>query len=170
MTSDFANRLGLPQEKTNFAVSGLGGNETKVKSRSRVTIQNGSGSYRTSLEFLVVPKITHFLPIVTYNLENATIPGNLADPQFSTPGKIAILIGAQSFFDIITDDQIRSPNSGLMFQNTVFGYVASGAVNSSIPVQYCGFISQFQSTDDCLRKFWEVETITEPEKMLNEEG
>ncbi|GBN92024.1 Dual specificity protein phosphatase 23 [Araneus ventricosus] len=146
-----------------------GGNETKVKSILRATILNGSGSYRTSLDFLVVPKITDFLPIVTYNLENATIPDNLADPQFATPGKIDILIGAQSFFDIIKNDQIRSPNSGLVFRNTVFGYVASGAVNSTIPVQYCGFISQVQSIDDCLRKFWEVETINEPAKMLSEE-
>ncbi|GBM25188.1 hypothetical protein AVEN_184604-1 [Araneus ventricosus] len=169
MTADFANRLGLPQEKTNFAVSGLGGNETKVKSRLRATIQNGSGSYRTSLDFLVVPKITDFLPIVTYNLENVTIPDNLADPQFATPGKIDILIGAQSFFDIIKSDQIRSPNSGLVFRNTDFGYVVSGAVNSSTPVQYCGFISQVQSIDDCLRKFWEVETINEPAKKLSEE-
>ncbi|GBM67203.1 hypothetical protein AVEN_160799-1 [Araneus ventricosus] len=168
MTSDFANKLGL-QEKTNFSVSGLGGNETKVKSILRATIQNGSGSDRISLYFLVVSKITDFLPIVTYNLENGTIPDNLADPQFTTPGKIDILIGAQSFFDIIKNDKIRSPNSGLMFRNTVFGYVASGAVNSSTPVQYCGFISQVQSIDDCLRKFWEVETITEPEKMLSEE-
>ncbi|GBN40502.1 hypothetical protein AVEN_492-1, partial [Araneus ventricosus] len=110
-----------------------------------------------------------FLPIVTYNLENATIPDNLADPQFATPGKIDILIGAQSFFDIIKNDEIRSPNSGLVFRNTVFGYVASGAVNSTTPVQYCGFISQVQSIDDCLRKFWEVETINEPAKMLSEE-
>ncbi|GBM39540.1 hypothetical protein AVEN_52899-1 [Araneus ventricosus] len=42
-------------------------------------------------------------------------------------------------------------------------------VNSSTPVQYCGFISQVQNIDDCLRKFWEVETINEPEKMLSEE-
>ncbi|GBM00388.1 hypothetical protein AVEN_179204-1 [Araneus ventricosus] len=90
-----ANRLGLPQEKTNFAVSGLGRNETKVKSRLRPTIQNGSGSYRTSLDLLVVPKITDFLPIATYTLENATIPDNLADPQFATLGKIDFLIGAQ---------------------------------------------------------------------------
>ncbi|GBM91351.1 hypothetical protein AVEN_7003-1 [Araneus ventricosus] len=169
MTTDFANRLGFPQEKTNFAVSGLGGNGTKVKSRLRATIQNGSGFYRTSLDFLVVPKITDFLTIVTYNLENVTIPDNLADPQFATPGKIDILIGAQSFFDIIKNDQIRLPNSGLVFRNTIFGYVASGAVNLSTPVQYCGFISQVKSIDDCLRKFWEVETINEPAKMLSEE-
>ncbi|GBM57400.1 hypothetical protein AVEN_59880-1 [Araneus ventricosus] len=143
MTSDFANRLGLPQEKTNFAVSGLGGNETKVKSKLRAIIWR-SGSCRTSLDFLVVPKITDFLRIVTYNLENATIPDNLADPQFATPAKIDILIGAQSFFDIIKNDQIRSPNSGLTFRNAVFGYVASGTVNSSTPVQYCGFISKFK--------------------------
>ncbi|GBM21779.1 hypothetical protein AVEN_29224-1 [Araneus ventricosus] len=174
MTADLSNRLGLPQEKTNFTVSGLGRKETKVKSRLRATIQNGSESYKTSLDFLVVPKITDFLPIVTYNLENASIPDNLADPQFATPGKIDILIGAQSFFDIIKNDQIRSFNSGLVFRNTIFGYVASGVVNSiyyTIPklVQYCGFISQVQSIDDCLRKFWEVETITKPEKMLSAE-
>ncbi|GBN53337.1 hypothetical protein AVEN_221591-1 [Araneus ventricosus] len=146
-----------------------GGKETKVKSRLRAKIQNGSGSFGTSLNFLVVPKITDYLPIVNYNLENATIPDNLVDLQFATLGKIDILIGAQSFFDIIKNDEIRSSNSGLVFRSTVFGYVASGTVNSSIPVQYCGFISQVQSIDDCLRKFWEVETITETEKMLSVE-
>ncbi|GBN00526.1 hypothetical protein AVEN_171744-1 [Araneus ventricosus] len=169
MTTDFANRLGLRQEKTNFAVSVLRENETKVKSKLRATIQIGSGSFLTSLDFLVVPKITYFLPIVTYNLENATIPDNLADPQFATPGKIDILIGAQSFFDIIKKGQIWLPNSGLMFRNTVVGYIASATVNSSTLVQHCGFLSQVQSIDDCLRKFWEVETITESEKMLSEE-
>ncbi|GBM07414.1 hypothetical protein AVEN_26486-1 [Araneus ventricosus] len=103
----------------------LGGKETKVKSRLREKIQNGS--YRTSLDFLVVSKITDILSIVTYNLENATIPDNLADPQFEIPDENDILIGAQSSIaDIIKNDQILSPNSGLMFRNTVFGYVASG--------------------------------------------
>ncbi|GBM59870.1 hypothetical protein AVEN_50455-1 [Araneus ventricosus] len=124
---------------------------------------------RSPLDFLVVPKITDFLPIVAYNLENATIPNILADLQFATPGNIDIQIRAQSFFDIIKNDQIRSPNSGLVSRNTAFGYAASGNVNSSTPVQYCGFISQVQSIDDCLRKFWEVETINEAEKMLSEE-
>ncbi|GBM93812.1 hypothetical protein AVEN_234920-1 [Araneus ventricosus] len=53
-----------------------------------------------------------------------------------------------------------------MFRNTVFGYVAFGAVSQ---YKCCGFISQVQSIDDCLRKFWEVETITESEKMLSDE-
>ncbi|GBM23741.1 hypothetical protein AVEN_271107-1 [Araneus ventricosus] len=169
MISDFANRLGITQEKTNFSACGLGGNKTKLKSKLRAAIQNGSGSYRTSLDFLVVPKITDFVPLVTYNLENATIPDNLADRQFATPGKIDLLIGAQSIFDIIKNNQIRSPNSRVVFRNTVFGYAASGAVNSIIPVQYCSFIPQVKCIDDCLRKFWEVETITESEKMLSEE-
>ncbi|GBO27362.1 hypothetical protein AVEN_208548-1 [Araneus ventricosus] len=166
MTADFANRLGLPQEKTNFAVSGLGGNESKVKSRLQATIQNGRCSYRTSLDFLVVPKITDFLPIVTYNLENATIPDNLADPQFATPSNMDILIGAHSFFDIIKK-MIKSGHP-----TVVYCFETQFSVCSLCNCQFkypCGFISQVQSIEDCLRKFWEVETNNEPEKILSEE-
>ncbi|GFY60217.1 hypothetical protein TNIN_447071 [Trichonephila inaurata madagascariensis] len=67
------NRLGAPQNRVNFPVSSLDGNKTIVKSELNATIINGNGSFSTTLDFLVVSKITDFLPVSQINLNNLKI-------------------------------------------------------------------------------------------------
>ncbi|GFV14017.1 integrase catalytic domain-containing protein [Trichonephila clavipes] len=100
VTLDFANRLGAPQNRINIPISSLGGNKTTAKSILNATIINGNSSFSTTSDFLVVSKITDFLPVSQINLNNFKIPQELADPNFGIPGKIDLLIGAEAFFDI----------------------------------------------------------------------
>ncbi|GFX90543.1 DUF1758 domain-containing protein [Trichonephila clavipes] len=60
VTLDFANKLGAPQNRINIPISSLGGNKTTVKSKLNATIINGNSSFSTTLDFLVVSKITDF--------------------------------------------------------------------------------------------------------------
>ncbi|GFY53527.1 hypothetical protein TNIN_206321 [Trichonephila inaurata madagascariensis] len=49
------------------------------------------------------------------------------DDSFYVPGPIDCLLGADIFYELLRSGQIRSENSNLIFQNTVFGFVASGS-------------------------------------------
>ncbi|XP_067129376.1 uncharacterized protein [Centruroides vittatus] len=170
VTRDFASRLGTPQERIDLTVSSISGNKTSVKFKLPATIINGNGSFSKTLEFLVVPRITDLFPVSSLHVSKTEIPRQLADPIFATPGKIDMLIGAEAFFEIVKNDQIRlSCNNNLTFRNTVFGYIATGSTDSNDQDQYCGLISESESIDKCLQRFWQIETLTEAPSLMSKE-
>ncbi|GFX39421.1 integrase catalytic domain-containing protein [Trichonephila clavipes] len=169
MSNIVTNKLGAPQNRINIPISSLGGNKTTVKSKLNATITNANSSFSTTLDFLVVSKITDFLPDSQINLNNLTIPQELADPNFGVPGKFDLLIGAETFFDIIKEGIIRTSDNALLFRSSVFGYIATGTTHSYKQNQYCYFISEMQNIDDNLQKFWEIERINEGQKPLSKE-
>ncbi|GBL68765.1 hypothetical protein AVEN_12096-1 [Araneus ventricosus] len=108
------------------------------------------------LNLLIVPKITDFLPSNVLDIGQLNIPkrSELADPNFDKPGKIDMLIGAELIYEIIKDGKIHS-SPKLLFQNSVFGYIASGTVASNNSEQFCGLISQRENIENTLQKFGE---------------
>ncbi|GFY54197.1 DUF1758 domain-containing protein [Trichonephila inaurata madagascariensis] len=169
VTQGFANQLGAPENRVNFPISSFDGNKTTVKSELNATIINGDGSFSKTLDFLVVSKITDFLPVTQINLSNLKIPQELADPSFAVLGKIDLLIGADAFFDIIKEGKIRPSDNGLVFLRSVFGYIATRTTNSYTQNQCCGYISKIQNIDKNLQNFREIEPINKGRKPLSKE-
>ena len=64
---------------------------------------------------LVVKKIIDLIPNKMIDVRKQT-PENimLADPNFSTPGKIGILIGTEYFYDIIKSRKLVAKNANLI--------------------------------------------------------
>ncbi|GFX99531.1 integrase catalytic domain-containing protein [Trichonephila clavipes] len=119
---------------------------------------------------LVVDKITDLTPVKNLNVKGL-IPKNinLADVSFYVPGPIDCLLGAEIFYELLRSAQIRYKNSNLIFQNTVFGFVASGS-NSFADTEarvHCGLIKG--DLNQTLKMFWELENV-EVEKPKNEEA
>ncbi|GFW94615.1 DUF1758 domain-containing protein [Trichonephila clavipes] len=119
---------------------------------------------------LVVDKITDLTPVKNLNVKGL-IPENinLADDFFYVPGPIDCLLGAEIFYELLRSGQIRSENSNLIFQNTVFGFVASGS-NSFADTEarlHCGLIKG--DLNQTLKMFWELENV-DVEKPKNEEA
>ncbi|GFX04669.1 uncharacterized protein TNCV_1912141 [Trichonephila clavipes] len=119
---------------------------------------------------LVVDKITDLTPVKNLNVKGL-IPENinLADDSFYVPGPIDCLLGAEIFYELLRSGQIRSENSNLIFQNTVFGFVASGS-NSFADTEarvHCGLIKG--DLNQTLKMFWELENV-DVEKPKNEEA
>ena len=54
----------------------------------------------------------------------------LADPKFSSPNKVHILIGNELFFEILKAGKIRTGDGKLLLQNTAFGYLVTGTLSS----------------------------------------
>ncbi|GFW16879.1 uncharacterized protein TNCV_2760071 [Trichonephila clavipes] len=73
------------------------------------------------------------------------------------------------FYELLHSGQIRSENSNLIFQNTVFGFVALGS-NSFVDTEaqvHCGLIKR--DSNQTLKMFWELENV-EVERTKNEEA
>ncbi|GFW13492.1 DUF1758 domain-containing protein [Trichonephila clavipes] len=128
ITKKFVEKLGLRKEKVNILVTCLNDSSVCVKNCVTTEISNSDGSYKKRIKMLVVDKITDLTPVKNLNVKGL-IPENinLADDSFYVPGPIDYLLGAEIFYELLRSGQIRSENSNLIFQNTVFGFVASGS-------------------------------------------
>ena len=142
-------------------MSGLNGLSLTIKSKVSTKITNELGKFKRDLEFLVVPRITDLTPskqidICVPELNNI----KLADTGFNTPGPIDVLLGAEIFYELLIPGQIYPSNTKLILQNTVFGFVVSGSVQTvnENNVQ-CGLISDCTDLEKTIRKFWEIENI-----------
>lgn len=98
-----------------------------VKFRSRVN------AYHDTIDRIVLPKITQKLPQEFVSASEFKIPANisLADPNFNTPADIDLLIGAQSFWQLISVGQIRACKTHPTLQKTKLGWVISGLSHGS---------------------------------------
>ncbi|XP_047988416.1 uncharacterized protein LOC125228022 [Leguminivora glycinivorella] len=97
----------------------------------------------------------------------------LADPEYSTPGKIDILLGAEVYAEIILAGLFKKRAEGrkgtMIAQNTMLGWIVSGrAVRGSETQVSTRLISMHVhiQEDDLLKKFWEMEN--EPNSIEKE--
>lgn len=168
MTNDLSNKLGLIQKNINCVITGV--NKSKSHSAHSVTtkIQSRSMENQYLLNFLTVPKITTYLPNEKISTSNWDIPQHIhfADPSYSRPGKIDILLGAEIFYDILCTGQHKPIKNGPTFQETVFGWIVAGpvqGVNNSIVHSFFLNValerSSFSDLNDQITKFWNLEEI-----------
>lgn len=171
VSSQFANKLGLRKHKTYTPVCSVNGSSLALKSKIYTTIANASNTFNSTLEFLILPKITDYTPANYLDIENIMLPRELelADPNYFKPGKVDLLIGSEIFFDLLREGKFRLPNEKIIFQNTVFGYIASGSLNGDSCTQFCGLTTQFDSLEENMKRFFEIESVDDNSRILSSE-
>ncbi|GFU07631.1 integrase catalytic domain-containing protein [Trichonephila clavipes] len=117
-----------------------------------------------------LPRITDMIPSQPFNVSLGNFSREkLADENFNIPGNIDLLLGAEIFYEILLPGQTNLLNTKLIFQNTVFGYIASGSIPvSSENKPHCGLIKDNVDLEKTMRRFWEIENV-EPETIKNKE-
>ncbi|GFR01951.1 hypothetical protein TNCT_35481 [Trichonephila clavata] len=112
------------------------------------------------------------IPVNSFDISHIVFPSNvhLADPTFNTSNSIDALLSADIFFDILKDGKYKLDNGNLILQNTEFGYIISGNTSRfSRGSLYCGIITKdFETLNDTLKSFWEIEEIV-PIKFVSDE-
>lgn len=161
-SSRIANKLHLERENVNISVGCLSGISTTVKSKTSAVIFNREKTYSCKLDFFVIPKITHLMPSRLIDVSNIVIPERikLADPYFYKPERIDLLLGVEIFFDLIRSGQSYIPNTSLVLQNSVFGYLLSGSIEdlpNEKQLVHCGLI--YENAETQLKKFFDLESI-----------
>ena len=152
--------LSLPRVTQSIRVSGIGGLSHRPPLQSVTSLQF-SGK-KINVTAIVVPKVTCDLPMkpVTYELRWTHLSHlPLADPGFGYPGRIDILLGADIFVETL--GQGRRKGSSTAFE-TDFGWVLCGSTGSTSTsaqanIHITTFHTSVTSSDDILRKFWEIE-------------
>lgn len=166
VTERFANLLSLKSEPADFTVSGLNGNNTRIRRMLRTTIGSRHGSYTIDMDLLVTPRITGDLPVKSFDVSNWPISSEqkLADPTFYKRGRVDMLIGAEYFWDLLENDRINLGPNLPALMNTKFGWIAGGVIANDSPVvarTLCQTADDDNQLVELLKSFYKVEACDE---------
>ena len=155
--------LGLKKHHSSARIHTLSGSYDSASATS-CTMKSRVSNYTTQLEALVQPRITASQPScdLTGTLK---IPENirLADPTFSTPGRIDLLLSVQVTSDINSVGCISLGSGKPTAQKTLLGWVVSGRVlNTDAGNGSCCHLAEAHDelkAEPDMERFWTLEDI-----------
>ncbi|XP_055623180.1 uncharacterized protein LOC129766628 [Toxorhynchites rutilus septentrionalis] len=159
--------LRLERNKINIPVFGVGEAFSNIKHSVWTTIRSRKCNFEIGLDFLVMPRITIDLPVVSTFTDNWCASSNLflADPTFNKTGAIDILLGAEHFFTFVNSGTRIEQAPNLILIDSVFGWIVTGRNHSPLkshPVA-C-HLTLSDPLHKALERFWHMEEI---ESRLN---
>ncbi|XP_045479814.1 uncharacterized protein LOC123684564 [Harmonia axyridis] len=157
------NKLGLQISKTALSITGIG-ESSSTASGSTVCSIRPTGQINSSFTFdaVVLPKICTQMPTSLVQFSNWKCISNkkLADPEFSTPHSVDILLGADIFPLVLKDGRIKGNGSEPTALETVFGWVFMGRIQSPSRSMNSFHLSLCDSSlNSTLKRFWELEEV-----------
>ncbi|XP_011859247.1 PREDICTED: uncharacterized protein LOC105556756 [Vollenhovia emeryi] len=134
VSESVAQLLELPRRPVEVSLRGISGSRAgAAHSIVRLVLRSLVDS-RSSVEIdaLVLPRLT--APLPACSLKEHALPQlqglPLADPQFTISNPVDLILGADVYGQILKSGVKRWPASRLVAQNTVFGWVVSGAITA----------------------------------------
>ena len=167
-----AKLLRIPHVRRAAQITGIGGVAGQTDMQSIVQFQVSpiwSIEKMFEVEAIVLPKVTCELPIRPIQIDQSWthLKGiRFADPDFSTPGSIDILLGVDIFSSALLDGRRSGSAGSPVALETSFGWVMAGSIHdgqtgSHRPTHHIVVHhSTVLTTDELLRKFWEVEEVS----------
>ncbi|XP_055589224.1 uncharacterized protein LOC129741507 [Uranotaenia lowii] len=163
MTRDFSRKLRFVESPTFLSVQGIGSSQsvsTKAVSAEITPRSPKMSRFQETVQFFVLPKLTLHLPTTSFDPSTLPLPDAslLADPYFHESRRIDVIIGAEYYMDLLTNDRRKITANGPTLQKTVFGWIVSGRVSSATPSISQTYVCSIVDLQDQLMKFWELET------------
>lgn len=171
ITIEFFRRLGISKSNVNISVQGINQVVSPINSQCVVSLKSNVNNFSTQLKCLIIDKISENLPSVTIDTINLKLPDNLqlADPSYDIPGKIDLLIGAQLFWSLLTEGQVRLGKGLPVLQNSYFGWILSGPFQTRFTSSSTCYFSKTFDVQQQLQKFWELEECPNVKCLSDEE-
>lgn len=130
--SELVSKLGLRKKETLATVTGINDKATVNKCKVTTKVISRCSDYSMEMDFLVSRKIVNDLPSQPIRTQwNISSDIELADPSFSTPGKIDMLLGAEIFFDIFEGNR-QELQTNLWFYASKLGAIIGGITNQEV--------------------------------------
>ena len=129
-------------------------------------------SRELNVSAVIVPRVTCDLPThpVPLNHEWEHVKDlRLANPEFGKPGKIDILLGLETFIDIVRHGWRKGCRGSPTAIETTFGWVLAGNVNSKGSDTVSSHHVSVLTGDDLLCQFWEMEVKSVANSTLTSE-
>lgn len=158
-----AQALRLRRSSQVVRICGITGFSLENNNRSITSFKIASvhtPSRQLGVNAVIVPHVTCDLPThpVPLNPEWEHIKGlRLADPEFGEPGNIDVLLGVETFVDIIRHGRRKGRQSSPTAIETTFGWVLAGNTNIGGSNTVASHHVSVLTGDDLLRQFWDVE-------------
>lgn len=136
ITERFANSLKLKQDPANIKVTGLNQEPIHIRNSIRTKVNSRVKDYEKEMNFLIVPSIADSIPHRKIHMPKIDFPEEkLADPHFSNPAQVDMLIGAEHFLELLQDGKMSVGETEMYFKNSVFGWIAAGKIEYNSPSQ-----------------------------------
>ncbi|XP_063897988.1 uncharacterized protein LOC135118861 [Helicoverpa armigera] len=169
ITENAAQRLRLPRRKLSAVVSGIGSLSGNCKGSMTLECKSIHSDYRFNLETLIMKKLTNNLPTTSFSTKNWSYLENLklADPHFNISGPIDLLLGADTYSELILNGIMRSDSSYPVAQQTRVGWILCGNVktfNCFVTLNNLEDMARFWETEEC----GDTSTITSEEEHCEE--
>jgi len=103
VTRALIEKLGLTTHNVNVPVVGVNRVVSQIRDKVNVRFCSSLYEYQRSVDCLVLEQITDRIPSAQGEGHNIHIPPNLrlADPSFSVPGNVDLLLGTEVFWEIL---------------------------------------------------------------------
>ncbi|XP_055909622.1 uncharacterized protein LOC129944297 [Eupeodes corollae] len=164
ITEELAQRLKLRKEEKPLNLLGIGKASATVNKKVHAEVKSRFNDHSFSADYWVMNSISSYQPDQAINTSDWNIPSNiqLADPYFNKPQKIDLLIGADTFFELLSVGQIKQGPEFPTIQKTIFGWIISGkypkGTNNS--TKHCNLVCQCEDLSDLdekIPKLWLLE-------------
>ncbi|CAI6376040.1 unnamed protein product [Macrosiphum euphorbiae] len=174
ITNNLVNKLGLQREKVNIPICGISETNNTIKYKVTAVINSLNNSYSTIIDLLVLSKITGPLPRTSIRSVNVPSDIYMADPSFNYPGNIDILIGGDTYWDIMCADKVKI-NDGPYLQKTLFGWVAVGKTTKNLSMTrpntcLLATRNQYKILEGKIEAFWKMEEVSLKRNFTDEEN
>ena len=143
ITDQLSKKLKTKCTPSPLTIAGVGEASKSAQTQTNLQIASRVTTFNTMIEVFVVDKIIDHQPQhdIAIPLDKVPETIQLADPLFHKQQGIEMIIGAEWTGKVFTAGQLSTDNNLPLFQNTVFGWVASGKTTSVEPVkelpQFC---------------------------------
>jgi len=120
----------------------------------------------------VLSKITGPLPRTFIHSVNVPSSIYIADTLFNYPGSIDILIGGDTYWDIICDEKVKTKD-GPYLQKTLLGWVVVGKISAKLSTTKLSSClqtqNQYQLLDNKIELFLKMEELSSKHNFTDEE-
>ncbi|RLU19024.1 hypothetical protein DMN91_009382 [Ooceraea biroi] len=162
-----AQSLRLPRRNATVSVLGIG-SQRAGSTRGAVVFtlySRTDPSFKCPVTAYILPRLTRLIPVSPVNTTSwSHLHGiDLADPDYATPGRVDIILGADTYGIFVRDSVRRGSPDVPVAQSTSLGWIVSGPAPDSRAIISSSFSSVTAAVDhelhELLARFWHQEEI-----------
>nr|XP_029730253.1 uncharacterized protein LOC115267414 [Aedes albopictus] len=173
ISKPLAKNLYSRRSTVDVSVAGIGSSTQKISSAITATIESGDRTISMKLQFLVLKQPSSDLPTMPIDISAWKLPNvQLADPQFSVPGSVDLVIGSETYWELHTGRKISLGEGLPWVVETPFGWTVTGPASRSatcIP-RLCYLSTADDRLEAALQKLWDMETTPSTPVRSSEEN
>ncbi|XP_017494101.1 PREDICTED: uncharacterized protein LOC108382220, partial [Rhagoletis zephyria] len=171
ISEEFAQKLRLHRDKQHVEIRSIGDSRTSINFCATTTIKSRLTSFELSLQFCITPHIA-YQPDCEIDTSQWNLPANTppADESFNKSRRVDLLLGTETFFDLLSVGQIKLGANIPTLQKTLLGWVVSGRYqNHQAALRNACMLLYNVSIDTNLKRLWTIDAVDTPSDPLQPE-